>query len=68
MMVSAYTVSGMTCEHCVAAVKKEVGAIPGVTKVELALDGALEVHSDEPVDFDRVVEAVIAADPDYRVV
>lgn len=66
-MISTHTVSGMTCDHCVAAVKKEVGAIQGVTDVELTLDGALKIHSDDPVDFDRVVEAVLAADPGYSV-
>jgi len=66
-MIATYTVTGMTCEHCVAAVKKEVGAVPGVTEVELSLDGTLAVHSESPVDFDRIVEAVITADPDYSV-
>lgn len=67
-MIATYTVTGMTCEHCVAAVKKKVGAVPGATAVELTLDGTLTIHSDAPVDFDRVVEAVIAADPGYSVV
>jgi len=57
----------MHCDHCVAAVKKEVLAIPGVTGVQLALDGALEVSSETPIDFDRIVEAVAEADPAYSV-
>jgi copper chaperone len=32
-------VEGMSCEHCVAAVKKAVGALPGVTGVEVDLSG-----------------------------
>lgn len=66
-MISNYTVTGMTCGHCVKAVKEEVSAITGVTGVELALDGALEVHSETPIDFDRIVEAVYEAGEHYSV-
>ncbi len=67
-MIATYTVSGMTCDHCVAAVKKEVSAIPGVTGVDLTLaDGALAIHSNAPIDFDRIAEAVTEADPAYSV-
>jgi len=65
--VARYTVSGMTCGHCVKAVTEEVSAIPGVTNVTVDLDsGALTVASDAPVDFDRIVEAVAEAG-DYTV-
>ncbi len=64
---ATYTVTGMTCNHCVNAVKEEVSEIPGVTAVEVELDsGRLEVTSDDPVDFDRIVEAVAEAG-DYSV-
>ena len=33
MSRATYAVRGMTCEHCRAAVREEVGAIPGVTAV-----------------------------------
>lgn len=66
-MIATYTVSGMTCGHCVHAVKSEVSAIPGVTAVELNLEDAkLQVTSDEPIDFDRLVEAVAEAG-DYSI-
>lgn len=65
--VAEYTVSGMTCGHCVSAVTAEVSAIPGVTDVEVDLEsGSLKVASDAPVDFDRIVEAVAEAG-DYTV-
>jgi len=32
----AWTVLGMNCEHCVAALREQVGALPGVTGVEVA--------------------------------
>lgn len=67
MSTATYTVTGMTCDHCVAHVKEEVSAIPGVTGVALALgDGKLEVTSADPIDFDRIVEAVAEAG-DYSV-
>ena len=31
-------VQGMSCQHCVAAVKKALSAVPGVTSVEVDLD------------------------------
>ena len=65
--VAQYTVSGMTCSHCVNAVTEEVSAIPGVTDVQVDLEsGSLKVASDAPVDFDRIVEAVAEAG-DYTV-
>lgn len=67
-MISTYTVTGMTCGHCVKAIKEEVGGIPGVTDVELVLEGgALTVHSEAPIDFDRIVEAVYEAGEEYSV-
>ena len=67
-MIATYTVSGMTCNHCVHAVKEEVSAIPGVTDVALALEtGTLEITSSAPIDFDRIVEAVAEAGEHYSV-
>ena len=67
MIDTTYTVTGMTCGHCVSAVKEEVLSIPGVTGVDLDLGGAMTVHSEAPVDFDRVVEAVYEAGDQYSV-
>lgn len=35
-----YTVTGMTCQHCVDAVTNEVGGIDGVTGVDVDLTAA----------------------------
>jgi copper chaperone len=32
-----YTVPGMSCGHCVTAVSEEVGQVPGVESVDVAL-------------------------------
>lgn len=34
----AFSVPGMTCGHCEAAVRTEVGKVPGVTEVRVDLD------------------------------
>ena len=62
-----YTVTGITCGHCVAAITEEVGASPGVTGVDLDTTGAMTVHSEAAVDFDRIVEALYEAGDQYSV-
>ena len=42
-MEITYTVSGMTCAHCKAAVEEEVGQVPGVDSVVADLDSKLVV-------------------------
>ena len=54
-----YTVTGMTCGHCVTSVTEEVQEIPGVENVEVVLaSGSLTVTSSAPVDDDAVKAAV----------
>jgi copper ion binding protein len=54
-----YTVAGMTCGHCVAAVTEEVSQIPGVTAVEVDLEtGRLDVTAEAPIDGAAVAAAV----------
>lgn len=56
-----YNVSGMSCEHCVAAVSGELGELPGVSAVEVDLaSGAVIVHGSD-VDDEAVRGAVEAA-------
>ena len=59
MTTSTYTVSGMTCAHCVASVTEEVREIPGVDDVQVELaSGRLTVTSDAPLDPALVRSAV----------
>jgi copper ion binding protein len=54
-----YTVSGMTCGHCVASVTEEVQEIAGVTDVAVDLEtGGLRVTSTEPVPASDIKAAV----------
>jgi copper chaperone len=56
---ATYTVSGMTCAHCVSSVTEEVTKIPGVTDVQVDLSsGAVIIASDTPVDPAAVKDAV----------
>lgn len=59
---TVFTVTGMTCGHCVAAVESEVGAVPGVTAAHADLaSGRLEVEADGPLDATAVAAAVAEA-------
>ena len=59
MTTSTFTVSGMSCEHCVAAVRTELGKVEGVTGVEVDLgSGRVTVTSDRPLDRAAVAAAV----------
>ncbi|MFM8304367.1 MAG: copper ion binding protein [Actinomycetota bacterium] len=65
--MQTFTVTGMTCGHCVAAVESEVGRLPGVVAVRADLaTGYLEVDARAPVDPDAVAAAV--AEAGYAVV
>ncbi len=62
MSTATYTVTGLTCQHCVNSVTEELSTIPGVTAVavDLVAGGASSVHvtSDAALDPDAVAAAV----------
>lgn len=50
MTTATYTVSGMTCEHCVRSVTEEISELPGVQAVDITLGtGAVTVTSEAPL-------------------
>ena len=56
---STWHVTGMTCGHCVASVKEEIGEIAGVEVVDVVLDsGEVTVTSAEPLTREAVAAAV----------
>ncbi len=74
MTTSTYSVTGMTCGHCVSAVTSELTALPGVENVDvdLAAGGVstVTVTSAEPLSDEQVTGALdeagdyhLAADP-----
>jgi copper chaperone len=58
MNTITFSVPGMTCGHCEAAVKKEVGAVTGVTGVEVDLDTKDVTVTGTDLDRDKLVEAI----------
>lgn len=59
-MTRTYTVKGMNCPHCQAAVKKSIAAVSGVEKVEVDLASGKAHVEGTPADAD-IVAAVRAA-------
>ena len=56
---ATYTVIGMTCSHCVAAVTEELSKLPGVTAVDVQLEGGrVAIESEQPLD-DAAVRAAV---------
>ncbi|NBH03457.1 heavy metal-associated domain-containing protein [Amycolatopsis sp. SID8362] len=59
MSEQTYTVTGMTCEHCVRSVTEEVSEIDGVTGVVVDLPtGKVTVTSSKDLDVADVRGAV----------
>jgi copper chaperone len=62
MTATSWHVAGMTCGHCVAAVREELGALDGVRSVEVALQtGEVVIDSDGPLEQQAVAAAVAEA-------
>jgi copper ion binding protein len=58
-VTSTYTVTGMTCGHCVSAVTEEISAIDGVGDVRVDLgSGTVTVTSDAPLSDEALRAAV----------
>ncbi|GAB3231227.1 heavy-metal-associated domain-containing protein [Kineococcus gypseus] len=62
MSQQSYEITGMTCQHCVSAVRSEVGAIEGVTSVDVDLvaggTSTVTVVSEAPLEEAAVAAAV----------
>ena len=62
MTTTTYSVTGMTCSHCVAAVTEEVSRLDGVSAVDIVLnvggDSRVTVTSAAPRPVDAVRDAV----------
>jgi copper ion binding protein len=59
MSTSIWTVTGMTCGHCVKAVTEEVSAIEGVESVEVDLEtGAVTVAAATDPTREQMAAAV----------
>lgn len=57
--VSGFTVTGMTCGHCVSSVTEQIQQIDGVRDVAVDLaTGGVTVTANPPVSADAVAAAV----------
>lgn len=68
---ATYSVSGLTCDHCVHAVSSEIGGLPGVSGVNIDLvvggNSAVTVTSEQPLAEQDIAAAVDEAG-DYQLV
>ena len=59
MATAIFTATGMTCQHCVASVTKEVSELTHITSVAVDLaTGTVTVESDAPIPADEVITAI----------
>ena len=58
MTDKAFTVPGMTCGHCVTAVRSGLSAVPGVTSVDIDLDTKSVVVHGSSLDTAVIAAAV----------
>lgn len=62
MTTTTYTVTGMTCGHCVRAVTSGITTLPAVRAVDVDLaDGTVTVNSTRPLDRAAIAAAVYDA-------
>ncbi|MCB0906343.1 MAG: heavy-metal-associated domain-containing protein [Nocardioidaceae bacterium] len=60
--VSTWTVTGMTCHHCVMSVTEELSELAGVESVDVDLEsGRVTVTSEAELGRDEVESAVTEA-------
>lgn len=70
MAQTTYSVAGMTCQHCVNSVKEELGAIAGVSQVDVFLvpDGASSVQVTSETELDRADVLAAVEEAGYSLV
>ncbi|MDN4610004.1 heavy-metal-associated domain-containing protein [Arthrobacter sp. MDB2-24] len=70
MSTTTISITGMTCGHCVSAVKNELSELPGVENVDVDLvnggTSTATISSSAPLDAASIDEAV--AEAGYSVV
>lgn len=59
METTTFTVKGMTCDHCVGAVTKELQGLPGVLDVNVDLASGNVAVQSEAALTDEAVRAAI---------
>jgi len=58
MAQKVYTVTGMTCGHCVGSVSSEVGKVSGVSSVDVDLESGRVTVTGEEFNVEQIRQAV----------
>ena len=59
MITDYFRVPDISCDHCVRAITKEVGALPGVEQVVVDLaDKSVRVHHEGKVSTEELMRAI----------
>jgi copper ion binding protein len=59
MTTERFQVPDVSCQHCINAITQEVSALPGVARVEVALDTkTVTVEHGEQVTTDAIIAAI----------
>ena len=70
MATNTFKVTGLTCGHCVSAVKEEVGELAGVHNVDVELvkggESVVTVTADADVSREAFVDALKEAGDNYE--
>lgn len=51
-------IKGMSCQHCVGSVKKTLESIPGISQVNVDLEGAKATFENSGVDKKEIKAAI----------
>lgn len=65
MNIKEFTIEGMSCQHCIMAVRKELARVEGITVQEVAI-GKASVRIDSDSVADEMISAAIE-EAGYRV-
>ncbi|MDX6479939.1 MAG: hypothetical protein QOG85_449 [Gaiellaceae bacterium] len=58
MSTLTYSVPGVSCAHCQAAITEEVAVLPGVDSVEVDLEAKTVAVTGDPLDADAIIAAI----------
>ena len=58
MAETTIKISGMSCQHCVMAVKKSLDTLGGVTEAEVSIGNARVIYDDTVTDRNAILNAI----------
>ena len=58
MSTLTYSVPGVSCAHCQAAITNEVAVLPGVEAVEVDLQAKTVAVTGDPLDAEAIIAAI----------